>query len=67
VDLRVYDVLGREVARLVDGERTAGPHTVQWNAGSLPSGVYICRLGASDGATGIGKRFEQSRRMLLLK
>ena len=63
----MYDVLGREVARLVDGERTAGIHTVQWKAGSLPSGVYICRLSVSDGVTGVGQRIEQSRKMLLLK
>jgi hypothetical protein len=67
VDLRVYDVLGREVARLVDGPQAAGTHTVHWNAGSIPSGTYICRLSMIEGGGGVGKRFEQSRRMLLVK
>jgi hypothetical protein len=46
VKLGVYDLLGREVAVLVNGERPAGNYLVQWNANSLASGVYICRLQA---------------------
>ena len=44
VRLKVYDVLGQEVATLVDGRMRAGEHSVRWNAGGLPSGVYLCRL-----------------------
>jgi photosystem II stability/assembly factor-like uncharacterized protein len=44
--LVVYDLLGREVAVLVDGEVTPGEHQVTWNAGRCASGVYICRLQA---------------------
>ena len=40
VTLRVYDLLGREVATLVDGERGAGSHTAVWDAASNPGGVY---------------------------
>jgi hypothetical protein len=42
--LRVYDLLGREVAVLVNEVKQAGMHSVTWNAGALPSGVYVCRL-----------------------
>ncbi len=47
VDLRIYDVTGREVAILVSGSRPAGEHTVDWVAKDLPSGVYVARLESS--------------------
>ena len=47
--LAVYDVLGREVAVLVDGAVAAGAHTATFDARSLPAGTYLCRL-AADGA-----------------
>ncbi|GAB1351262.1 hypothetical protein MASR1M107_34770 [Ignavibacteriales bacterium] len=40
----VYDILGREVATLIDGETAAGSHQLKFNAAGLPSGVYIFRL-----------------------
>lgn len=50
VSLKVYDVLGREVATLVDGLVPAGKQTARWNATGHPSGVYFVRL-TVDGAT----------------
>lgn len=44
IDLRVYNVLGRPVARLAEGYRPAGDYRVSWNAASAPSGVYFIRL-----------------------
>ncbi|MBU0517954.1 T9SS type A sorting domain-containing protein [bacterium] len=44
VELAVFDVSGREVARLVDGYRNAGSHEVNFDASHLSSGVYIYRL-----------------------
>lgn len=44
VSLRVFDVLGREVATLVDGVLEPGEHSVEWRAQGMSSGVYIYRL-----------------------
>ena len=64
VTLRVFDPLGREVAVLVNKEEPAGSHSVTWDARGMASGIYYCRLEASDGA---GERFSQTRKMVLLK
>lgn len=48
VRLIVYDVQGREVARLVDREQGAGEYHIPWSAGALPSGLYVYRLEAGD-------------------
>ena len=50
VRLTLYDVSGREVARLVDGVEEAGSHEAPLDGAGLPSGVYRCRLEA-DGTT----------------
>ena len=44
VRLAVYDLLGQEVAVLVDGSRPAGQHTMRFYGGDLPSGSYVYRL-----------------------
>ncbi|MEQ9308380.1 MAG: family 10 glycosylhydrolase [Balneolaceae bacterium] len=43
-ELKVFDLLGREVATLVESRKTAGDHTVQFDATNLSSGIYIYRL-----------------------
>jgi len=58
VRLSVLDVLGREVAVLVDGSREAGWHEVQFNASGLASGAYLCRFQS-------GNRVELRRLMLM--
>jgi hypothetical protein len=42
----VYDVLGREVAVLVDGPLGAGPHAARFEGAGLPNGLYVYRLEA---------------------
>jgi hypothetical protein len=59
VDLRAYDVLGREVAVIVDEEKPAGRYAVRWNAEGMTSGIYFYRLGVG------GKVF--TKKMTLLR
>lgn len=59
VVLKVYDVLGRELATLVDGVQSAGYRSVQFDASEFPSGVYFYRLNAGS--------FLQLKKMLLAK
>jgi len=44
VSLTVYDLQGRELAVLQEGNKDAGVHAVSWDASGLASGLYICRL-----------------------
>lgn len=48
--LRIFDATGAEVAELLDGPVAAGPLELSWNAGQLPSGIYLARLNL-DGRT----------------
>jgi hypothetical protein len=50
--LTIHDLLGREVAVLVDAIRPAGRHTADWTAAAFATGVYICRLRAEDPVAG---------------
>jgi len=59
VSLRLYDVLGREVAVMMNAIQTAGRHQMMFDASGLPSGVYLCRLEAGEMA--------QTRKMVLVK
>ena len=57
--LIIYDILGREVAILVNEKLNAGSNEISWHASAYPSGVYFYRL--------ITKDFSQTRRMILIK
>lgn len=59
VSLIVYDVSGREVARLFDGWYSAGVHKATFGASGLPSGVYFARLTAGD--------LQQTQKLMLMK
>jgi hypothetical protein len=50
VEVALFDVLGRRVARLHDGPLAAGPHALRLATAALPSGVYLLRL-SGDGAS----------------
>lgn len=64
VDIRIYDMLGREVATLVKGEHKAGYYTVEWNGRNnfgtqVATGVYIYRM--------ISGNFVQTKKMMMMK
>jgi len=48
VTLTIYDILGKEITKLVNQEQEAGNYEVKFNGGRLASGVYICRIIAGD-------------------
>jgi hypothetical protein len=47
VTLRVFDILGKEVATLASQELSSGKYARIWDASRMPTGVYACRLQAS--------------------
>ena len=57
--LTVFNVMGEEVATLVNGVMQAGGHTVSWNAASMPTGVYFYQLESGN--------FSQTKKLLLVK
>ena len=59
VTLKVYDMLGREVATLVNENKSAGYYTINLNASNLASGMYIYSMTAGE--------FVQTKKMVLLK
>jgi hypothetical protein len=69
--LKVYDILGNEVATLVNEYRNAGSYEVDFNPASriknLVSGIYFYRLQVGNPLTGSGQSFVETKKMLLLK
>jgi hypothetical protein len=59
VSIRVYDVLGKEVAVLIKEEQLAGEHRVNFDGSNLSSGIYFYTITAKD--------FHQTKKMLLVK
>lgn len=59
VSLKVFNVLGQEVATLVNEEQRAGYKSIEWNATNVASGVYFCQLQAGS--------FTSVKKMLFLK
>ncbi|VAX17754.1 hypothetical protein MNBD_IGNAVI01-2056, partial [hydrothermal vent metagenome] len=59
VTLKIYDILGREVATLVNKEQKPGSYKVEWDATNEPSGVYFYRLNTGN--------FVETKKMILLR
>ena len=59
VELKIYDILGKEVTTLVSGNMNAGTHVVPFDASTLASGVYIYKLTSGS--------FSDSKKMVLIK
>jgi hypothetical protein len=59
VSLKVFDLIGREVAIIVSEEMSAGSYSRQWNAANMSSGIYFYRLQAGS--------FTETKKLILLK
>jgi hypothetical protein len=59
VSLKIYDILGSEVATLVNEVKSAGGYSITFNSAGLTSGVYFYKIEAGS--------FIQTRKMILLK
>jgi hypothetical protein len=67
VTLKILNVLGQEVATLVDGEVQAGRHEVLWNAAQNPSGVYFYRLTAYGAEHTQRSVYTQTRKLIVVR
>jgi len=59
VTLKIFNVLGQEVATLVDGVQEPGYHQVTWDGSHMASGIYFCRM--------VAGQYSLTQRMILLK
>jgi len=59
VVLKIFDILGHEIASLVNERQEAGEYKIEWQAAGLQSGIYVCRLQAGE--------FSAVRKIILLK
>jgi len=59
VELKIYDILGREVVTLVKENKPSGKHSVRFNASNLPSGIYFYRI--------VSGNFTATKKLIILK
>ena len=59
VSIKIYNILGKEVFTLVEGEQSSGSYKVSFNGSSLTSGIYFYKLKAN--------QFIQTRKFIILK
>ncbi len=67
VTLKIFDVLGREVATLVNGVEEPGYKSVTWNASKLSSGVYFYRVVANAIHSGHAESYTETKKLVLLR
>ena len=63
VNIKIYDMLGRQVTELVNQKLEPGSYQVEWNASNCPSGMYLYSIVAEAN----NERFEKNIKMILLK
>ena len=59
VNIKVFDLLGQQIAELINDEMEAGSYSISFDASNLPSGIYLYTINS--------KNFMQTRKMLLMK
>lgn len=67
VILKIFDLTGQEVIKLVDEFQQVGEHEVIWRAEKLPNGIYFYRLQVGDPSASSGQRFSETKKLILLK
>jgi hypothetical protein len=67
VTLKVYDVLGNEIATLVNEEKPAGEYEVEFDGSGLTSGIYFYQLRVGGPETSSGQAIIQTKKMVYLK
>jgi type IX secretion system substrate protein len=67
VTLKIYNLLGQEVANLVSEKLTPGEYKYTWDASQLASGMYFYRIQVRNPSTGSGSYFLHTKKMILLR
>jgi len=65
--IKVFNLLGSEVAELVKSEMGAGIYDIEYNGSDLPSGVYFYRIMAVNPESSSGQVFFDTKKMILLR
>ena len=67
ISIKVYDMMGREVAILINGEKQPGNYSISFTGNGLASGVYYYRIKGETNKGTAGKSFTETKKMILLK
>jgi N-acetylneuraminic acid mutarotase len=67
ISIKVYDVIGREIATLFNGEKQPGNYSISFNGIGIASGVYYYRIEGVIKKGTVGKSFTETKKMILLK
>ena len=65
--LIIYDVLGREIATLINEQLQPGTYETEWDASNIASGVYFYKLVVSDASTPLSITYSETRKMVMVK
>jgi len=67
LSIMIYDIQGRELLRLADGEKEAGYHSLIWNASSYSSGIYFVRMVAFPSSGSNKSNYTKTQKLMLVK
>jgi endoglucanase len=67
VSLKVFNLLGSEVATIVSKELLAGNYSEKWDASMMPSGIYFYRIQARQTSDGLDGSFTETKKLVLLR
>jgi hypothetical protein len=67
VRLKIYDILGKEVATLVDEEKEPGIFKIEFSTIGLASGIYFYRIEAANSSASSGQSFVNTKKIILLR